>query len=92
MAKPIITTDNVGCKETVLNNWNGFKIPVKDAEQLCIALEKMILLSKEQFIQFGNNSRMLAIEKFNEKGILKLYVSLANKYYQNTYNSSAIHS
>jgi glycosyltransferase involved in cell wall biosynthesis len=82
MAKPIITTDNVGCKETVIDNWNGFKIPVKNTEQLYCALEKMILLEKDEFIKFRNNSRKLAIEKFSETNILKLYLDLANKYCQ----------
>ena len=80
MGKPVITTDSVGCKETVIDNWNGFKIPVKDPQQLYSALEKMILLQEDQFIKFRNNSRKLAIEKFNEKDVLKLYLDLANKY------------
>lgn len=80
MAKPIITTDNVGCKETIIDNWNGFRIPVKNSELLYQAMEKMILLEKEEFISFRNNSRKLALERFNEAGILKLYVGLADKY------------
>ena len=85
MAKPIITTDNVGCRETVVDNWNGFMIPVKNSELLYQALEKMILLGEDQFIRFGNNSRKLAIEKFDEKDILKLYLNLANKYCSPSY-------
>ena len=80
MGKPIITTDNVGCKETVVENWNGFKIPVKSTESLYTALEKMILLKEEEFVKFSNNSRRLALEKFDESDILKLYLSLADKY------------
>ncbi|ADQ14044.1 glycosyltransferase family 4 protein [Halanaerobium hydrogeniformans] len=30
MGKPIITTDNPGCRETVVDGQNGFLIPVKD--------------------------------------------------------------
>ncbi|MEO6452634.1 MAG: glycosyltransferase family 4 protein [Ginsengibacter sp.] len=82
MAKPIITTDSVGCKETVIDNWNGFKVPVKNTELLYNALENMILLPEEKFEKFRNNSRKLAIEKFNEKDILKLYLNLANKHCQ----------
>lgn len=80
MAMPIITTDNVGCKETVIDNWNGYKIPVRDTEQLYIAIEKMILLKDEEFMKFKNNSRKLAVEKFDEKNILDVYLGLANKY------------
>ncbi len=80
MAKPIITTDNVGCKETVIENWNGFKVPVKNSELLYAALEKMILIQEDEFLKFKGNSRTLAIEKFNEKDVLKIYLDLANKY------------
>jgi glycosyltransferase involved in cell wall biosynthesis len=80
MAKPIITTDNVGCRETVIDNWNGFMVPVKNPGLLCSAFEKMILLDEDQFAEFSDNSRKLAIEKFNEKDVLKLYLDLANKY------------
>lgn len=90
MAKPIITTDNVGCKETVVDNWNGFKIPVKSAALLYTALEKMILLQQEQFLQFSSNSRKLALEKFSEKNILNVYLGLANQYCQPSSSSVAI--
>lgn len=80
MGKPLITTDNVGCKETVINNWNGFKIAKKSPQLLYAAMEKMILLSEEDFLKFKNNSRKLALEKFDERDVLKVYLNLANKY------------
>ncbi|MFH1883309.1 MAG: glycosyltransferase, partial [Planctomycetota bacterium] len=42
MAKPIITTDAVGCREVVDDEMNGLLVPVKDASALAGAMERMI--------------------------------------------------
>lgn len=41
MGRPIITTETVGCKETVVDGENGFFVPIKDSEALA---EKMIYM------------------------------------------------
>ena len=38
MGRPIITTDSIGCRETVIEGKNGFLIKTKNVEQL---VEKM---------------------------------------------------
>lgn len=42
MGKPIITTDNPGCRETVEEGQNGFLIPIKNKEALIKAMEHFI--------------------------------------------------
>jgi glycosyltransferase involved in cell wall biosynthesis len=66
--RAIITTDNVGCRETVVEGKNGFLVPVKDAEALADAMLKLIRdpdLARKQ----GQKSRALAEELFNVEGI-----------------------
>lgn len=41
MGRPIITTDTVGCRETVKDGINGYFVPIKDSKALA---EKMIYL------------------------------------------------
>ena len=41
MARPIITTDSIGCRETVKDGKNGFLIPIKNSKVLA---EKMIYM------------------------------------------------
>ena len=41
MAKPIITTDSVGCKETVDNGWNGYLIPTQNSVALADAIDSI---------------------------------------------------
>ncbi|AXC85537.1 glycosyltransferase family 1 protein [Salmonella enterica subsp. salamae serovar 56:b:[1,5]] len=63
---PVITTDVPGCRETVINNLNGFLIPPWDSNELA---KKMIFFIENPYIicQMGKQSRLLAEEKFNEE-------------------------
>ncbi len=42
IAKPIVTTDHPGCRETVDDGVNGFLIPVKNPEALANKIEKLL--------------------------------------------------
>lgn len=63
-AKPVITTDWVGCKEAVSNNENGFLIPIKNSEVLA---KKMIYLIENFDIaqKMGKRSIEICKEKFD---------------------------
>ena len=64
LAKPIITTDAPGCRETVEAGINGFIIPVGDANKLIEAMERFI--KNPNLIEtMGENSRMIAERKFD---------------------------
>ena len=80
MSKPIITTDVPGCKETIINNQNGFLVPVKDSKVLSEAIEKMIQLNKKDRIKMGEKGREIVLELFDEKIIIKNYLDEINKF------------
>ena len=40
MARPVITTDAPGCRETVIEGKNGFLVPVRDADALAATMER----------------------------------------------------
>ena len=42
MARPVITTDVLGCRETVTDQVNGFLIPARNAEALTQAMLRFI--------------------------------------------------
>jgi N,N'-diacetylbacillosaminyl-diphospho-undecaprenol alpha-1,3-N-acetylgalactosaminyltransferase len=69
MGCPIVTTDNVGCRETVIEGENGYLVPTKDSEALIRALEKM-LDDPDLIASFGRRSRMLAEEEFDERVVV----------------------
>jgi len=68
MGRPIITTTAPGCKETVDNNVNGFKVPVADTKSLA---EKMIWFidNRQKIIDMGVESRRMAERLFDVKKI-----------------------
>ena len=64
IGRPILTTDNVGCRETVTNGDNGYIVPKADAQALA---ERIIwfLKNREQWERMGKRSRELAKEKYD---------------------------
>ncbi len=64
MGRPIITTDSPGCRETVIDNYNGYLVPVKAIDELATAMERFILEPK-LIGQMGKASRQLVEEKFD---------------------------
>ena len=64
MGRPIITTDAPGCRETVIDGYNGYLVPVKAVEELAAAMEHFIV-NPELIIEMGKASRQLVEEKFD---------------------------
>lgn len=64
MARPIITTDWVGCRETVEDGINGFLVPIKNPQALAAAMERFIL-KPELIVQMGAESRRIAERRFD---------------------------
>ena len=77
MSRPIITTDNVGCKEVVQHGVNGFLVPIKDTQALIAACERFILLSEEEKTKFSIASRQIS-QRFDEKKVIPEYITLIN--------------
>ncbi len=71
--KPLIATDVPGCRETVVNDFNGFLCKVKDAQDLSYKMEKMLTASASYIKFMGDNSRQLAISKFDENIVIQRY-------------------
>ncbi len=64
MGKPIITTDNPGCRETVVDGKNGFMIPTKDHKILAEKM-KYFIENREAIVKMGKESRKIAEEKYD---------------------------
>lgn len=64
IGRPIITSNSVGCKETVIDGYNGFLIQPKDVDALTEKLD-LLLSDKELRVKMGKNSRKYAEEYFS---------------------------
>jgi glycosyltransferase involved in cell wall biosynthesis len=78
MAKPIITTDAVGCREVVDDEINGFLVPVKDAPALARAMERMIN-DPEMRKRMGKAGRKKVEREFDEKIVIQKILEVYNK-------------
>lgn len=64
MARPVITTDAVGCRETVIDGVNGFLVPVRDSEALAASMLRFID-DRSLLASMGAASRRLAESRFD---------------------------
>jgi N,N'-diacetylbacillosaminyl-diphospho-undecaprenol alpha-1,3-N-acetylgalactosaminyltransferase len=69
LGKPLVTTDNVGCREAVDDGKNGFLIPIKDSAALADATARL-LENAELRAEFGRQSRQKALAEFDKEIIV----------------------
>lgn len=77
IGRGIITTNVVGCKDTVVEGYNGYLVDEGDCESMarhCID----ILENKELAVEFGINSRKYAEENYDQKKINDEIISIVN--------------
>lgn len=67
--RAIVTTDTPGCREVVQDGVNGFLVPVRDANALALALEKLINNS-ELRKAMGRKSRDIVTAEFSDEKVV----------------------
>jgi glycosyltransferase involved in cell wall biosynthesis len=86
VGRPVITTDAPGCRECVIDGYNGYLVPVKDTDLLSQRMETLINDRKKR-AAMGLNSRKLAAKKFSIENViekhLEIYDSLINSNIKN---------
>lgn len=73
MEKVIITTNNRGCKEVVVDGHNGFLCKPKDAESLFNQMISVITLDQQARRVMGQNGRKLVKERFDVRKTCLIY-------------------
>lgn len=68
MGRAVITTDAPGCRETVINNYNGYLVPIKNVDELANAMCQFIENPK-LYERMGKASRRMALDKYDVKKI-----------------------
>ncbi len=68
LSKPLVTTDHVGCKETVDDGVNGFLVPTKDATALAEAIKKLVF-DDDLRLKMGKASREKAEREFDVRDV-----------------------
>lgn len=71
--RPIITTLAPGCRETVIDGYNGFLIPPKDGKALAAKI-CYLLNNRELLMQMADNSYTYCLEKYDVKKVNKVFL------------------
>lgn len=64
VGRPILTTDAVGCRDTVQHDYNGLKVPVKNVDALVEAMQ-ILLEHPERWPAMAENSRDFVSKVFD---------------------------
>jgi glycosyltransferase involved in cell wall biosynthesis len=74
MARPLVATDAVGCREVLDDGVNGYLCKVKDADDLAEKMERMIELSAEARTAMGLRGREKVEREFDERFVIEAYL------------------
>lgn len=79
--RPIVTTDSVGCRDTVIDGRNGFLIPPRNPGALADRLDQ--LLSDDSLCRkMGRESRRIAERDYDLRQVCQSHLKIYEKLYQ----------
>ena len=81
VGRPIITTQSIGCKDTVDDCVNGFLIPTKDVDALASKL-RVLIDNPEIRVSMGKASRTKAEKEFSLDVVIERHLKIYNELIQ----------
>lgn len=72
--RPLITTDNPGCQETIVDQETGFLYHGGDVDALCSAIETFLAMPNEARKHMGEAGRRYIEENFSREVVINAYV------------------
>jgi len=76
MARPIITTDNIGCRDAVDHGFNGLLCKVKDHADLAEKIITFIQMSDTAKIEMGKSGRIKVEKEFDQNIVFNSYFKI----------------
>lgn len=77
--RPIITTDRSGCREIVDDGKNGYLVNMKDSNDLINKVERFLMLTQEEKINFGLAGRKKIEQEFDRDIVVNAYLEEINE-------------
>lgn len=74
MAKPLIATDTVGCKDVVDDEITGLLCRVHDSEDLMCKMEQIVLMTPNQREEMGRRGALKIRETYDENNVIECYL------------------
>ena len=87
--KPIITTDNVGCRDVVDHGVNGYLCEPRSWEDLRDKIEMFLALSPQDRLNMGRESRIKIRREFDESIVINKYLDAIGLTYKPVSSSLA---
>lgn len=79
MAKPLITTDAPGCRDTVDDGVTGFLCRLRDADDLADKMLRMIEMDRDYFVAMGHRGREKMVREFDERIVINRYLDVVGE-------------
>ncbi|WP_217540425.1 glycosyltransferase family 4 protein [Vibrio metschnikovii] len=73
--RPIVTTDNPGCRDAVINNETGLLVPIKNSQLLAIAILEL-LEDDEKRVSMGLQARNYAVKEFDVNNVVFRHIEI----------------
>lgn len=82
IGRPIVTTNSIGCKDTVEDGGNGFLVPIKDCKVLAERL-KCLIDDRGLRVRMGKKSRKLAEKYFSLDDVVAKHIDIYSDFLLN---------
>lgn len=79
LAKPIVATNHVGCRQIVEDGVTGFLVQPHSVSDLVQKLEHMLTLSPEARAEMGQRARLKMLQEFDESQVIACYDALLHR-------------
>ncbi len=73
--RPIVTTENPGCRDAIIDKSTGLLVPVRNSDALAIALLEL-LNDDETRISMGIQAREFAVKEFDVNNVVKRHLEI----------------
>lgn len=73
--RPIVTTDNPGCRDAIIDGVTGLKVPVKDAVRLAEAYMRLLDDDRTR-CEMGRSAREYAIQEFDVNNVVTKHMDI----------------
>jgi glycosyltransferase involved in cell wall biosynthesis len=78
VGRPIVTTNSIGCKDCVIDGYNGFLVPIRDSQTLAEKLE-LLINDKQLRVRMGINSRKMAERDFSVDAVVEKHLEIYHR-------------
>ncbi len=78
IGRPIITSNSVGCRDAVIDGYNGFLIQPKDVNVLTEKLD-LLIADKDLRVKMGRNAREYAEKHFSLDLVIQKHLAIYNE-------------